>query len=692
MKSIKPWLILLILIGANNSFSQLGRYDSIPVIFAGDTLRNPWAGGLNSPQFSQIDLNGDGIKDLFAFERNWDGRVKTFLNNGSVGVVDYSYAQEYQSVFPEMRNWSLLADFNCDGKEDIFTYVPAGIAVYRNDYNAQDGLQFTLVSSLLSTMTTSGQTNLNVPSTDIPAIIDVDGDGDLDILTFGGDGSTVEYHKNLSIENYGNCDNLEFELEDQCWGQFQEDGLSNDITLGISCKTGKGTGNVGLGGMHSGSSLLALDIDGDMDMEVLIGDISFNNMVLLINGGTPANANFVAQDPAFPTNTTAVEITVFPAGYHLDVNNDGEKDLLVATNNALASENFTSVWYYENTGLSTNQPFEYQQNDFLQDEMIELGAGANPVFFDYNSDGLEDLLVGNESYYDNGNNTGKLALFKNVGSANYPAFDLITRDYINASTLGKRGLYPTFGDLDGDGDTDMVLGDAEGELHYFDNTAGSGNTVNLVLAEANYKGIDVGQNATPQLVDINKDGKLDLLIGERGGRLRYHENFGTTLSPNFSSVATNDFFGGIDMLDDCCTGYSAPFMSVDSASSSLLFVASELGYIYKYNNIDSNLAGSFSLVDSFNTKSYRVSISGKDINSDGEPEIAIGEHYGGLSIYKQVEIIIAVEQKPNVNIDFKIFPNPVVGSVTIEPKSGDLDLISVELISAMGKVIKTIDW
>ena len=48
-------------------------YDSIPVVETDGALINPWAGGFNSPQFSEADLNGDGFMDLFSFDR--DGNV-----------------------------------------------------------------------------------------------------------------------------------------------------------------------------------------------------------------------------------------------------------------------------------------------------------------------------------------------------------------------------------------------------------------------------------------------------------------------------------------------------------------------------------------------------------------------------------------------------------------------------------------
>ncbi|MCB0779375.1 MAG: hypothetical protein KDC03_07565, partial [Flavobacteriales bacterium] len=57
--------------------------------------------------------------------------------------------------------------------------------------------------------------NLFVTQVDVPGIVDVDGDGDLDVLTFSIFGSYMEYHKNLSMELYGTCDSLTFEVRNR---------------------------------------------------------------------------------------------------------------------------------------------------------------------------------------------------------------------------------------------------------------------------------------------------------------------------------------------------------------------------------------------------------------------------------------------------------------------------------------------
>lgn len=74
-------VIALALLDGLSAQNPIYRVVSIPVARNGITLREPWVGGVNAPQFSGCDLNGDGIKDLFVFDRE-GGVVLTYLSNG----------------------------------------------------------------------------------------------------------------------------------------------------------------------------------------------------------------------------------------------------------------------------------------------------------------------------------------------------------------------------------------------------------------------------------------------------------------------------------------------------------------------------------------------------------------------------------------------------------------------------------
>lgn len=110
---------------------------------------------------------------------------------------------------------------------------------------------------------------------------------------------------------------------------------------------------------------------------------------------------------------------------------------------------------------------------------------------------------------------GKLALYENTGTVTDPEFTLITRDLAGISAFNFTSLVPTFGDLDNDGDKDMLLGESDGFVHFFKNIGPPDGPAQFILFAANYQGIDPGANAAPQLIDITGDELPDLIIGEK---------------------------------------------------------------------------------------------------------------------------------------------------------------------------------
>ena len=128
-------------------------------------LKNPWAGGFNSVQFFQLDLDGDKKEDLVVFDRSAQ-HVKTFLRNAS---GSFTYSPVYQARFPFIENWMLLVDYDGDGDKDLFASTPGGIQVYPNLNNFFQKSIGTLKSTGLN-----GLINIYVSASDIPAIADMD--------------------------------------------------------------------------------------------------------------------------------------------------------------------------------------------------------------------------------------------------------------------------------------------------------------------------------------------------------------------------------------------------------------------------------------------------------------------------------------------------------------------------------------
>ena len=623
-------------------------------------IPNPWSGGLNACQLSEIDLNLDGTKDLFVFERTGN-RILPFINNGISNTISYHYESAYINAFPPLSDWALLVDYNADGKEDLFAYNGGKVKVYRNTSSTTQ-LEFTLLSNQLITDYSGSPFQLYVSRVDIPAITDVDNDGDIDILTFQSLGGYIEFHENLSMDLYGHADSLIFTMTDPCWGDVYE-GL-NTYTLN-DCNTPL------VNPRHTGSSILAIDIDNDADKDLILGDVSYNNLNLLTNGGSPSTSLITAVDQNFPannSNTIATDITAFPAAFYLDVNNDGLKDLIASPNIANNCENKESLWLYLNSGSNTAPVFNLHQKNFLQDNTLDFGAGAYPLFYDYNSDGLLDIICGNFGYFNGGDHVGQLAVLENTGTTNQAAFTLVDNDFANLSNLPLNtmlnipvaGVSPSFGDLDDDGDDDMILGDADGKLHYFENSAGAGNTLQLNLHTNNYFNIDVGQYAAPVLWDLNQDNLLDLVIGKLTGDLLYLPNNGTNTTAIFDTII-NDF-GQVNVANNFAGyGYSRPFFYTENNATQLL-VGSESGHVYHFNNIDNNLNGAFVVVDTFAFDIWdgiKTSVSYQDLNNDSIRDLMIGNQSGGL-IYFQSDTTTPKLKKCHKNYMFTLIQLQII--------------------------------
>lgn len=643
---------------------------------------NPWAGGFNTPQFSEMDLNKDGIMDLVAFERGFYGSVKCFLHTDS----GWKYAPEYHHAFPAMRNWMLLRDYNCDGLMDIFTSVPGGVAVWQQKLQNDGSFQFVKTANfLLSTDSDGNQTALYVAVTDIPAIVDVDDDGDLDILSFNLVGSRLEFHRNLSQELVTACGELIFEKASSCWGYFSEDGNNNTVTLFDTCDNSVSRETAD--GKHAGSTVLALDLTGNGLKDLLLGDITYNNLVNLINGGNLQEASMVSQQTNFPANTVPVDLAVFPAVYHLDADKDGLKDLLIAPNNPNNSLNTNQIWWYKNVSATVVPEFVFQQDNYLIESMIDLGERSYPVFFDADSDGLMDIIAGGFGVYQStGNYASQLLYLRNIGSSSAPEFEWVTDDFAGLSIYEFEGVYPAFGDLDDDGDAEMLIGDEVGQLHLFENRAEAGAPADFVLAHPNYFQIDVGQSAKPQLIDVNKDGLTDIISGERGGSILYFENAGTVHQAHFSAEPTISNWGKLNVLPNEFTGFSAPFLTVDSLGNSLLYVGSEQGWVYAYDQIDNNLQGEFRLVDSLNLYGMHTTLSGYELPEMGNKYFVSGSFTGGIGFYRSgTPTFYGVDEFSFSTL--KIQPNPVTNFLRFELPAELTEPLQLAIYNTFGQLV-----
>jgi hypothetical protein len=711
MKKSFYFILLAFVFNALNIFSQpiFTLNNSIPVQHGLTSLTNAWAGGLNAPQFSEIDLNNDGFKDLFVFERATN-KIHTYLNNGIANTISYTYAPSYISSFPQASEhnpsksgtWVLLRDYDYDGKPDYFLGMPGSVWVFRN-ISTGTTIQFTLVKKPLQAVYTSATANLYVAQSDLPDIIDVDNDGDLDVMTWDVLGVGIYWFKNKSRELYGHSDSLVFDAIG-CWGNISEDGLEQPMLnyFGGGCpiyvnKTERTN--------HAGSTLTLIDFENDGDKDILVGGPGIPTLWSATNGGTPSSANFVSATLSYPS-VNPYNVPIYAAAYYLDVNNDNKKDLIVATNemamNAI-TDSKSSIWVYLNTGSTAIPVFTTAPiTAWLQNDMIDVGNSSIPTFFDYDADGLMDLIIANEGEVTGGGNLmlGTLTLYKNIGTPLVPSYTKITDNYANIKNDTLRGIAATFGDIDGDGDKDMIIGDQTGKFHYYQNTAGAGNPAVFAPVVKNaFGGIDVGSFATPLLYDMDSDGKLDLIAGNQNGKIYYYRNKGTTTSPNF--LLEDSFFGEIDVRR---YGYgSAAFavpciVDLNKNNNYDLLVGSQSGYLYYYPDVQGFVSSTythtaFPLQDSsFQNieQGLRAAPAKTDWNNDNYEDIALGLVTGGLKMYQNNGVLSTQTFNPTLSDVLNVYPNPVQNILQIELSSYPTQKENITLTDLTGKTLKVL--
>jgi hypothetical protein len=699
---MKIWPFLWLFCCPTWVWGQLQRWQPPVEDASGRLLPLAWAGGLNNPQLSNIDLDGDGVLDLFIFDRSGN-IVLPFRHGGEVDSLDYAFAPMYQAMFPPLERWALLRDYNCDQLPDLFAFRrndltgQTGIGVWRTSRQGTR-LQYDLVADLLLFTTPGLPTALNlyVSNIDIPAIDDIDGDGDLDVLTFNTGGGYVELYRNLSVENGWGCDSLRFRLADNCWGRFYESGMTEAISLSPrvdSCAGYRNWSPIQRHNRHAGSTLLTWDLDGDLDKDLILGDLSFNNLSLLRNGGNRTTAFVTGQDTFFP-QPQPVNIEFFPAAFAVDLNNDGRRDLLAASNAEEGSEN-RSLWYYQNS-QSNNQPsFSLRQTDALLSDMLDFGSTAAPAAADLDGDGDLDILVGNYGFYrGSGGYESRLSLLLNIGTPQQPRFALQAADPCPALTAANiRRLVPSLGDIDGDGDADLLLGQEDGSLILIPN---QGTRQNPVWGNPQYQyfGIDVGLHSAPQWIDLDGDGDLDLVVGERNGNTNYFENTGSPQQAQYSSQAQSQTLGFVDMRPPgSIEGNSAPHFVYWRGAWRLL-MGSETGSVLRFEGIEQNLLGAYTFMpspaDSLDEGRQSILCTG-DFNADGRLDLVVGNKRGGLAFWSwDLDSLppLSLNRLPGP-LPLRCYPNPSSGEISLDWQGAQplLRDLSLELYNAQGQLV-----
>jgi Ca2+-binding RTX toxin-like protein len=237
--------------------------------------------------------------------------------------------------------------------------------------------------------------------------------------------------------------------------------------------------------------------------------------------------------PANPFN--GISVGAFTAPTLADLDGDGDLDAVIG--------DYGTLRYFQNTGSASAPVYVQQTGAANPFNGIDVGRHSAPALADLDGDGDLDAVVGERD--------GTLRYFQNTGSASAPVYVQQTgaANPFNGLDVGRHSA-PALADLDGDGDLDAVVGTNDGMLRYFQNTGSASAPVYAQQAgTANpFNGIDVGSYSAPTLADLDGDGDLDAVVGERDGTLRYFQNTGSAAAPVYvPQTGTANPFNGIDV-------------------------------------------------------------------------------------------------------------------------------------------------
>jgi hypothetical protein len=342
-----------------------------------------------------------------------------------------------------------LADIDGDLDLDLVSvHTTSGVRWYENlgggtyDTHVQ-------ISSLVGSGTTTADGNYGGNSLEVA---DFDGDTDLDVAFFNTD------PQNPAPDNQ------------IVW--FMNDGAGN-FSSGIP---------IGTPGGYNGEDIIAVDMDGDLDLDVLFCEASSDHIGWIENlgGGSFGSIETINQ---FSTNGPA---DVDAA----DFDGDGDVDVVCI------GEYEDNISWYENLGTG----------NWGGQQIIGTGNGGHSVSIG-DFDGDTDMDIACCYFIDN-----KLVWHENLGSGNWGAETEITTALSVIVGMNAK-------DLDLDGDLDLLsVSRGDNKVAWYENTGGAFGTQQIIssLVEGAF-GVDAG--------DMDQDGDEDVVVANfDGDELLWFEN------------------------------------------------------------------------------------------------------------------------------------------------------------------------
>ncbi|WP_349620134.1 Ig-like domain-containing protein [Azospirillum argentinense] len=260
--------------------------------------------------------------------------------------------------------------------------------------------------------------------------------------------------------------------------------------------------------------------------------------------------------------------------------------------------------------------------------LSDIGSEAAPVLSDIDGDGDLDLLIGNAD--------GNTLFFRNTGTTLSPTFTLDSTNPFGISNVSAGGALPGLVDIDGDGDLDLFIGNHAGTTLFYRNNGTSAQTPTFSLEGTNLFGIQsAGSYGALSFADLDGDNDFDLLIGGADGNIFFYRNNGSTQAPTFSLEGTNPFNLPRDL-----DGYASPALADINGDGLVDLITKSTVYV----NVGTAAAPTFSLLA---TNPYGATGPGAyprpalgDLDGDGDIDMVVGVDGGDVEYFRNLAPVV----------------------------------------------------
>lgn len=363
------------------------------------------------------------------------------------------------------------------------------------------------------------------------------------------------------------------------------------------------------------------DLNNDGNLDLILGNLD-DRAEFFWNNSNSFPTTFT-KDNSVLDNIYSGGLVGTNADYPAFIDLDGDSVL------DLAIGGYNGIKYYKNIGTIFSPEFVAVDTIFT-DVNLQIGSDGQPAFIDIDDDGDLDLFVGIGESLFGGPTPGITMGFRNTGTASDPVFTLDNSLVTGIPDIGLNS-YPTFADLDGDEDYDLLFGRDLSTLVYYRNTGTKQNPVwtqNSTL----FAGIEsTSYWKNPDLADIDYDGDYDLVYGTADGVMYVYRNMGTPVSPAFQHYP--NYFRIIKLSGNGATASLADFDG--DGDNDLLSGIWSGGFVYFRNDgtpltpVFNQVNTSFSNLDAgtYSTPCF------VDIDKDNDYDIVSGALDGQVYLY-----------------------------------------------------------